>query len=113
MAADENKTGWEMWALANTSAGGIAGGFAYPSPHRRSTEAYRSRGEDIVWVVLTEDADGPYYGWIGTDDEYPHMVYGHQILFNMCCPYGPQAEVKAGNGRVVRLSIHELPAPVQ
>jgi hypothetical protein len=103
-------TSWEMWAIANTRAGGIDGGFAYPSPHRRSAEAYRSQGEDIVRVIVEEDSEGPYRGWIGTTDTYPQMVFGHPSLFRMCFPYGPQAEVEAGRGRIVRLRIREIAA---
>lgn len=38
----------------------------------------------------------------------PQMVYPRESLFSMCFPYGVQAEVDAGKGRVVRLAVTEV-----
>ena len=70
----------------------------------------------VVQVTVTEDADGPYYGWIDTSgtpraerrDAMPVMIQPHRTLFRMQFPYGVDAEVDAGKGRVVRLRVEEV-----
>jgi hypothetical protein len=86
-----------MWALPGRNR------FSDPG-HRRFALAH-STGEQPVAVVVSENPDGPYWGWLGAGDEHPCMIYGHPSLFRMCFPYGPQAEVNAGKGRIVRLDI--------
>ncbi len=48
-----------------------------------------------------------YYGWqdIGEYDKPPCMIFQHWVLFSICFPYGPKAEVELGRGRIVQLQI--------
>lgn len=61
-------------------------------------------------VVVTEDPDGDYMGWLdsqpsaGQDHTDPHMIQHHRI-FNVQFPYGHEAEVQAGRGTALRLRI--------
>lgn len=64
-------------------------------------------GGDVRPVILTEDPDGMYWGWIDADDpdQEPTMVQPHEGMFSMQFPYGPQAEVNRGQGEIVRLRV--------
>lgn len=73
--------------------------------HPRYVQAYGH--DEVVPVTLTETADGPYYGWLRADGDEPCMIQQREKLFDMQFPYGVDAEVKAGKGRVVRLAVAE------
>lgn len=63
-------------------------------------------GGDVVRVVLTEDPDGPYWGWIDYDDpDEPTMVQPHEGMFTMQFAYGPEAEAARGRGEIVRMTV--------
>ena len=68
--------------------------------------------DPIVAVDVAEVADGDpaatHWGWVDTGDATPEMIYPRESLFSMCFPYGVQAEVDAGKGRVVRLAVAEV-----
>lgn len=49
-----------------------------------------------------------YFGWINFIDDCLCFVYYHRSAFDMCFPYGPNSEEKAGKGRIVRLTVHDL-----
>lgn len=102
---------WQMYAGRDTHNGGYKN-FGHP----RYVEMYGHT--EIVPVTLTEDPDGPYYGWMGSEsivagkvwseaDTEPQMIQQFEGLFAMQFTYGVEAEVKAGKGRVVRLSVAE------
>jgi hypothetical protein len=91
-------TSWRMWAVRKDR------GLEAPG-HRRYAAAHAQPGEPVIPVVVTEDTDGDFYGWVPTGETVPRMIYGHRIPFNMCFPYGVQAEVNAGHGRVARLTV--------
>lgn len=57
-------------------------------------------------ITVTEDATGDHLGWIdaGHQDDPPTMIQ-HQKIFDISFPYGSQAAVEAGRGRIVRLSV--------
>jgi hypothetical protein len=74
-------------------------------------------GVEPVEIEVIEDPDGRYYGWIDADRPdvpfsasytgEPVMIQPDGSLFRMQFPYGPQAEVDAGKGEVVRLSVKQ------
>jgi len=68
--------------------------------------------EPIVEVDVVEVADddpaATHWGWMDPGDTEPVMIYPREFLFSMCFPYGVQAEVDAGKGRVVRLAVTEI-----
>jgi hypothetical protein len=63
-----------------------------------------------VPVVVTEDPDGNYLGWIEAEDEkadiatVPIMIT-YAKIFEINFAYGSAAEEAAGRGRVVRLRV--------
>lgn len=62
---------------------------------------------EIHVIKFEESPDGEYWAWRATGETDFHMIYPHEILFNICFAYGVQAEVDAGKGRVVRLKVKE------
>lgn len=72
--------------------------------HRRFVQAHYLP-EPIVPVRATEHPEGTHYGWIDTNDTRPHMIFGNELQFKMCFPYGIAIEVERGKGRVVRLNV--------
>ena len=73
--------------------------------HARYVEMYGH--SEIVPVTLTEDPNGPYYGWIDAERTEPTMIQRHEGMFSMQFPYGAEAEANAGRGRIVRLQVQE------
>lgn len=73
-------------------------------------------GRTPVEVELTEDPEGDYLGWIRTPDPnlprrnegVPTMIQPHPSLFRMQFPYGPDAEVEAGRGEIVRMTCKQI-----
>lgn len=66
--------------------------------------------DPIVAVAVEETPDGEeptHWGWVRTGDDAPIMIYPRKSLLEMCFPYGTDAEVEAGRGRVVRLTVTE------
>ena len=75
--------------------------------------------DPVVPVLVTEVADdapdATHWGWVESESTAavygrevrtrPCMMWPHLTPFSMQFPYGPDAEVKAGKGRVVRLKI--------
>jgi len=92
---------WHMWALTDGE------GFSNPG-HWRFVQAHAQPGDDLVQVRVSEDAEGPYYGWLAAGHDIPSMIYGHPGAFRMCFPYGPDAEERRGKGRAVRLVIEAM-----
>jgi hypothetical protein len=71
----------------------------------------RMCGDDpILKVLVTEDPNGTYFGWEYSDKDYGFtMIYPNMQLVDICFPYGVKAAVKAGQGRIVKLTITEIP----
>lgn len=61
-----------------------------------------------VVEVADDDPAATHWGWIRAGAVVPIMIYPREVLFRICFPYGPQAEVDAGRGRVVRLAVIEI-----
>ena len=74
----------------------------------RYVEACKHAESPVVQVNLNEDPDGDYWGWIDTNCDQIVMVQPQRGLFDMQFTYGPEAEVKRGRGRIVRLRIAEV-----
>lgn len=83
--------------------------------HPRAVELYGCKPEP---VIVTEDPEGTYYGWLDDAEfiakQYPHradraieptMVQPHMTLFRVQFPYSPEAEVKKGRGEILRLRV--------
>lgn len=91
-AAGENATEVVFDAIAENPRHARMHGYTDPTP---------------VTVSVTED--GPYWGWLPAATELrpfptPVMIYRRKVLFDVCFPYGPEADERAGQGRIVRLS---------
>lgn len=78
---------------------------------RRFVEAH-GVAAPIVEVDVAEvhdyDPAATHWGWMRPTDTQPVMVYPHEVLFRVCFPYGVQAEIDAGKGRIVRLAVTEI-----
>lgn len=68
--------------------------------------------EPVVEVEATEvtrdDPAGTHWGWLDHDaapDAAPEMIWPTRPQFDMCFHYEPEAEEKAGKGRIVRLAV--------
>ena len=61
-----------------------------------------------VTEVAEDDPAATHWGWLRANDDTPVMIYPREVLFRVCFPYGVQAEVDAGKGRVVRLAVTEV-----
>lgn len=68
-------------------------------------------GRQPVPVVLTENPEGSYWGFIYTDrpDRGPVMIQPSRSLFRVQFPYGPEEAVK--DGRTVRLDCRAIDEP--
>jgi ferredoxin-NADP reductase len=90
---------WSMWAIHDRE------GFFDEPGHRRYTLAHATQGQAAHRVIVTENPDGMYTGWMANGADTPTIIHRHPSAFSMCFPYGPAAEVKAGRGRIVKLDI--------
>lgn len=65
------------------------------------------------WLGDQRAAEVTHYGWQGTDKTDPCMIQirtgteNPMMFLSMCMPYGLQAEIDAGTGKVVALKITE------
>ncbi len=60
---------------------------------------------EIDAILFEEDEDGQYWSFQDTGEEDYHLIFPHEVLFNICFAYGVKAEVDSGRGRIVHLSI--------
>lgn len=63
---------------------------------------------EVRAVDVTETEDNPtHWGWLDTKkpDGPPHMVWPSRGQIEMCFPYGMNAEIERGGGRMVELTI--------
>ena len=98
-------TAWPMWAHDRNGQ--------YQHVGEKRWVEIHGLPDPVVPVTVTEVADdapdGTHWGWIWADRELDHgqpcMIWAFRGAFDAQFPYGPDAEVKAGKGRVVRLRI--------
>lgn len=102
---------WKMWAGTRVGPDQIT----YFCRLGASPREARFRGvTDPIEVLVTEEAEGPYWGWLGVSplterpSEYPSMIQEREVLFRVGFPYGYQAAEDAGRGRHVRLRIEAV-----
>lgn len=89
---------WKMWAHDYGEHG-----FNHASPDKKWVEIH-GLSEPVVPVEVYEDKEGTMLGWLDKNDDYPTMIW-HKKIFEICFPYGSAAEVAAGKGVVLQLSI--------
>jgi hypothetical protein len=63
--------------------------------------------EPIVEVEITENPNGQYYGWLETGKTIPELIMPNVHCFNVCFAYGPQADVDAGQGIIMRFDVRK------
>lgn len=95
-----------MWTMfANDEREGRYDGFSHV--FRSKIQVGMCGDAPIVPVTVTEDPEGPYWGWIATGETAPSMIFRHKVQFEICFPYGVQVEVAAGKGRIVKLKVEK------
>lgn len=96
----EDAPTWRMHAHDRDGTYYHLGSFAYVKAHGLAYPIVE------VKVVEVEENDpaGTHWGWLNVGKEKPTMIWPSRGLFDMCFTYGPEAEVKAGKGRILRLA---------
>jgi hypothetical protein len=95
---------WEGWGILRD------GDWYHIEANQDIAVLYADGSEQVARVKVREAEDGTYYGWQDTGyTGLPEMIWPRRILFEMCFPYGPDAEVKRGRGRIVRMTAEQAP----
>lgn len=82
--------------------------YAHFAANPKVTEMYDDTKTPIK-VSVEEDPNGTYFGWEYAETKKFSMIYPSIKLVEICFPYGTDAAAKAGQGRVVKLKITEMP----
>jgi hypothetical protein len=102
---------WPMWAHDRRGQ--------YQNPGDKWWVELHGLTDPVVPVTVTEvagdDPAGTHWGWLESEsaaavynrapDDRPRMIWASRTAFDVQFTYGPDAEVEAGKGRVVRLRI--------
>lgn len=101
---------WPMWALDRQ----LHGRQEYQNIGEHWWVEIHGFPDPIVPVTVAEVAqdspEGTHWGWIDTEGRQagiPVMIWAFRGALDAQFPYGPEAEERAGKGRVVRLRITE------
>ncbi|MBF9135250.1 hypothetical protein I0C86_41100 [Plantactinospora sp. S1510] len=111
VACDRSPRTWQMWARRQEKV--VEGReFMCFGDEQSVHRPWTGRGEP-TGVLLTEDPEGQYYGWIKCEREVGHegvpvMIQPHPAMFRMQEPGGFYGRVKQGRGEVVRMSVKAL-----
>lgn len=73
-------------------------------PHLSAMRMCGIRPENVITVDVVEDPDGEYLGWVRTGETELKMVQQTKI-FPIQFAYGVKAEVDAGAGEAVQVTI--------
>lgn len=92
---------WRMHAARDTHHGGFQN-FGHP----RYVEMHGHT--EVIPVELTEDPNGPYYGWLRIGETQPCMIQQHPGIYRMQFAYGPAIEEERGMGETVRMTAAEI-----
>lgn len=68
-----------------------------------SVRMHETGWPEILHVNVVEDDAGTHFGWWDEGRQRIDFVYQHEILRDMCFPYGPEAEEERGRGRRIRV----------
>lgn len=79
--------------------------YMYVNTDIRSTAMAMSPSDTPTPVLVAEDPDGPYYGWIRADLDEPIMIQPREAMFRMQFPYGFESEEERGHGVHLRLTV--------
>jgi hypothetical protein len=59
-------------------------------------------------VRLTTDPVGSFWAWWDAGRAAHSMVFPHQLLVEICFPYGSKAEEDRGRGKLVRVRVERI-----
>lgn len=80
--------------------------FTHVAAHPKITRLY---GEGEIVTVLIRETSGDeksnYWGWRDAKTGEYSMIYPSLAQARICFPYGPEAEEKAGRGKLVNLVV--------
>lgn len=63
--------------------------------------------EELEDEKLNKQQERIYWAYLDKNDKELSMIFPNQNLFNMCFAYGPDIEVKAGKGKILRVAIEK------
>jgi len=78
------------------------------SPHKRYTECFVLKDGVLVDVEVTIDPQGTYWAMYRIKEDKINMIYPSKNLFDVCFPYGPEAEEKLERGKIVKCTVKEV-----
>ena len=105
MKGAKNPRQWRMYAHRMTSSD--KGTYYLNFGDKRWVELFHFE-EPIVPVLLTEDENGHYYGWMETGEDKPCMIWPSRIQRDTCFAYGMQAAIDHGKGQPIKLKVEEI-----
>lgn len=92
---------WSLWAYECVREGHIqyrdVGDLWWVQIHNKS--------HPITPVLVVEDPDGPYWGWLCAGEDAPTKIWLERAAFQVCFPQGPEIEAERGRGIILRLRI--------
>ena len=95
---------WTMFALAGNPDKHPLFEHIHPIP--QATGMCRgSPAEEVIPVTVTADDSGPYWGWMGSGEDSPSMIQVHEVLLDICFPYGMKSAINVGQGKPIRLTV--------
>lgn len=77
-------------------------------PHPRLVESCSSEPITVHKVRVQPDDNGRYWGWWDAERQCFTMIWPSRTQFEMCFPYGPEAEERRGRGLICRLSAMKI-----
>jgi len=102
-SGEQERPVWRMYAGRSEQSGMFSDFFGHPTLVRMN--GYHG---EIIQVELIEDPEGPYWGWLGTNEDVPSLIQPHEIQYIIQFAYGPQRAEDTGIGRTVRLMAREV-----
>jgi hypothetical protein len=95
---------WKMYAH-DVAKPGEPTRYFHISENRRTVQMYGVKDEDILEVLVTEDENGKYLGWL-EKDRMSHVMI--ERLFPMQFPYKPDEYAVHRGAKILRLNVAEV-----
>jgi hypothetical protein len=107
-------TTWQMWAGERLGRDGMTRAIVHIGEHENFARYSGVKEPFEVCVTEVPEGEHTHVGWMRSKsargDGIPTLIYERIQALQICMPYGIEAEVEAGHGRVIYLKI-ERSAP--